>query len=206
MNRGRAVVVLVTAMAILSLVAGCAGGDGDTLPTAKVSRGTVRATVSVSGNLNAPDDQYVAFSMPGTVVDVRVEKGDTVRAGDVLATLDTEDFERNVALARTSLKQAQIQYDIADQQLRNTIYPHYYSSYVVDVPGTWMALDAATESVQEARDLMEAGKTAEANLLLDDVLSSIEDAQDSTEARQWELPFMIKVMAVSYTHLRAHET
>ena len=194
MNRGRAVVLLVTAMAILSLVAGCAGGNGDTLPTAKVSRGTVRATISVSGNLNAPDDQYVAFTMPGTIDDVRVEKGDIVRAGDVLAILDAEDFERTVALARTSLKQAQAQYDIAEQQLRNTIFPHYYNSYVVDVPGTWMALDEATESVQEARELMEAGDTAEANLLLDDVLSEIAEAQESAQARKWEFPIAIKVM------------
>jgi len=194
MKRGRAVVVLVATMAILSLVAGCAGGNSDTLPTTKVTRGTVRATISVSGNLNAPDDQFVAFTMPGTVEDVRVEKGDSVRKGDVLAMLDTEDFERNVSLARTSLQQAQAQYDIAEQQLRNTIFPHYYSSYVVDVPGTWMALDEATESVLKARDLMEAGDVAEANLLLDDVLSEIAEAQDSAQSRKWEFPIAIKVM------------
>ena len=194
MKRGRAVVVLVATMAILSLVAGCAGGNSDTLPTTKVTRATVRATISVSGNLNAPDDQFVAFTMPGTVEDVRVEKGDSVRKGDVLAMLDTEDFERNVSLARTSLQQAQAQYDIAEQQLRNTIFPHYYSSYVVDVPGTWMALDEATESVLKARDLMEAGDVAEANLLLDDVLSEIAEAQDSAQSRKWEFPIAIKVM------------
>ena len=235
MKKGRAALVVASVIAILALVAGCAGGNGDALPTTKVSRGTVRATISVSGNLNAPDDQFVAFTMPGTVDDVRVEKGDTVQAGDVLAMLDTKDFERSVALARISLQQAQTQYDIADQQLRNTIFPHYYNSYVVDVPGTWMALDEATESVQEARALMESGDIAEANLLLDDVLSEIAEAQESAEARKWEFPIAIKVMelqreaasaavdaaklnleaamdalddasAVSYTHLRAHET
>jgi len=194
MKKGRAALVIVSAFAILSLVAGCAGGNGDKLPTTKVSRGTVRATVSVSGNLNAPDDQFVAFATPGTVIDVRVEKGDTVSAGDILATLDTEDFERNVALARISLQQAQTQYDIADQQLRNTIFPHYYNSYVVDVPGTWMALDEATESVHEARALIEAGDIDEANLLLDDVLSEIAEAQESAESRKWEFPIAIKVM------------
>ena len=194
MKKGRAALVVASAIAILALVAGCAGGNGDALPTTKVSRGTVRATISVSGNLNAPDDQFVAFTMPGTVDDVRVEKGDTVQAGDVLAMLDTKDFERSVALARISLQQAQTQYDIADQQLRNTIFPHYYNSYVVDVPGTWMALDEATESVQEARALMESGDIAEANLLLDDVLSEIAEAQESAEARKWEFPIAIKVM------------
>jgi len=194
MNRGRAALVLVAVVTILSLVAGCAGGDADSLPTTEVSRGTVRATISVSGNLNAPDDQYVAFTMPGTVEDVRVEKGDIVRKGDVLATLDTDDSERNVALARTSLQQAQAQYDIAEQQLRETIFPHYYSSYVVDVPGTWMALDEATESVQEARALLERGEVAEANLLLDDILAEIAEAQESTQSRKWEFPIAIKVM------------
>ena len=194
MNRGRAALALMAAVTILSLVAGCAGGDADSLPTTEVSRGTVRATISVSGNLNAPDDQFVAFNMPGTIEDVRVEKGDIVRKGDVLAMLDAEDFERNVALARTSLQQAQAQYDIAEQRLRETIFPHYYSSYVVDVPGTWMALDEATESVQEARALLERGEVAEANLLLDDTLSEIAEAQESAQARKWEFPIAIRVM------------
>jgi len=193
MNRGTTAGIVATTVAILSLVAGCSGGDSN-LPTSEVRRDTLRATISVSGNLNAPDDQFVAFSMPGTVDEVLVEKGDEVAVGAVLATLDTTDLERNVALARTSLEQAKTQHEIAEQQLRDTVFPHYYYSYVVDVPGVWMALDGATASVEEARRLIEAGKASEADRMLDDVLDDVERAQQSAEARGWELPFAVKVM------------
>jgi len=193
MNRGTTAGIAATTLAILSLVAGCSGGDNG-LPTSEVRRDTLRATISVSGNLNAPDDQFVAFSMPGTIDEVLVEKGDEVGEGDVLATLDTTDLERNVALARTSLEQAKTQHEIAEQQLRDTVFPHYYYSYVVDVPGVWMALDGATASVEEAQRLIKAGKAGEADRMLDDVLEDVERAQQSAEARGWELPFAVKVM------------
>jgi HlyD family secretion protein len=189
----RVAVFLALAIAALPLAA-CAGGNGEGVPTAKATRGDVRITVSVSGNLNAPDDRFLSFKLPGTIKEILVEKGDTVGKGDILARLDTEDMERNVELARSTLRQAQAQYKIAENQLRQTIYPHYYSSYVIDVPGTWMALEQAIESVEGARALMEAGNVSEANVALDDVLDEIAEAQRDSESRQWEFPIAVKVM------------
>ncbi|MBE9505422.1 MAG: biotin/lipoyl-binding protein, partial [Chloroflexi bacterium] len=150
----RVAVFLAIVLAALPLAA-CAGGNGNGVPTARATLGDVRATISVSGNLDAPDDRYLSFAMPGTIEEILVVKGDAVREGDVLARLDTEDLQRNVEFARTGLRQAQVQYDIADNQLRQTIFPHYYSSYVIDVPGTWMALDEAAVSLEDARAFME---------------------------------------------------
>ncbi len=189
----RVAVFLALAIAALPLAA-CAGGSGEGVPTAKATVGDVRVTISVSGNLDASDDRFLSFKLPGTIEEILVEKGDTVGKGDVLARLDTTDLERNVELARSTLRQAQAQYDMADNQLRQTIYPHYYNSYVIDVPGTWMALEQAIESVGDARQLMEAGNVSEANVLLDDVLDEIAEAQRSSESRKWELPIAIKIM------------
>ncbi|MCK5213416.1 MAG: efflux RND transporter periplasmic adaptor subunit, partial [Dehalococcoidia bacterium] len=72
--------------------------------------------------------------------------------------------------------------------------PHYYGSYIIDVPGTWMALDNAIESIERARELMANGELAESNLMLDDVLNEIADAQNSTQARKWDFPIAIKIM------------
>ncbi len=188
-----------TAAAILALslviatLAGCAGRN-DALPTASVTRGEVRSTISVSGNLEAPDKRFVSFTIPGTVDRVLFEKGDTVRRGDVLATLDSRDLQRNVDLARTQVEQASVQYQIADQQLRETIYPSYYGSYVIDVPGVWMALDNAAERVDRAQDLIDRGDITEAHVLLQQVLQDIDSAKERAEARKWDFPIAIRIM------------
>lgn len=190
--RRTAAAILALSLVIVTL-AGCAR-DNDDLPTATVTRGEVRSTVSVSGNLEAPDKRFVSFTVPGTVDQVLVEKGDSVRRGDVLARLDSRDLQRNVDLARTRVEQARIQYQIADQQLRETIYPSYYGSYVIDVPGVWMALDDAAERVDRARDLIDQGDMTEAHVLLQQVLEDIDRAKESSEARKWDFPIAIKVM------------
>ena len=165
-----------------------------TVATAKATVGDVRVTVSVIGNLAATDDRLLAFATPGTIEELLVEKGDRVEKGDVLARLETDGLQRNVDMARANLQAVQAQYDMADNQLRQTIYPHYYGSYVIDVPGTWMALDNAIESIERARELMANGELAESNLMLDDVLNEIADAQNSTQARKWDFPIAIKIM------------
>ena len=189
----RVAILLAVMLAALPFAA-CSGSNDSEVPTAKATVGDVRVTVSVSGNLAATDDRLLAFATPGTIEELLVEKGDRVEKGDVLARLETDGLQRNVDMARANLQAVQAQYDMADNQLRQTIYPHYYGSYVIDVPGTWMALDNAIESIERARELMANGELAESNLMLDDVLNEIADAQNSTQARKWDFPIAIKIM------------
>ncbi len=53
-----------------------------------VTRGDLVISISSDGNLNMPNEAYLKFGLPGTVKEIRVEKGDAVRAGTLLATLD----------------------------------------------------------------------------------------------------------------------
>jgi multidrug resistance efflux pump len=55
---------------------------------ATVTRGDLMISISSDGNLNMPNEAYLKFGLPGTVKEIRVEKGDVVRAGTLLATLD----------------------------------------------------------------------------------------------------------------------
>jgi HlyD family secretion protein len=178
---------------VMAMLAGCSGDKAAT-PTARVTRADITASLSVSGNLEAPNNRSVAFDMPGTVEAVLVEKGDMVSRGDVLARLDAKDLQRNVEFARIQLDQARAQYNIADQQLRATIYPNYYGSYVVDVPGVWSALDNATDRVAQVRALIAKGDIAEANAVLSRLLDDIDSAKESSQARAWDMPVQIKAM------------
>jgi len=192
MRRSAAVFLVLTLL--MALPAGCSGGTGAVVPTARVTRGELTATVSVSGNLKAPNSRTVAFALPGTVEAVLVQQGDAVDAGQVLAQLDSRQLQRNVDLARTQLEQARAQYNIADQQLRATLYPNYYGSYVVDIPSLWLALDTAEERVGQVRELIARGDVAEANVVLGHMLQDLDEAKFSAQARDWDLPAQIKAM------------
>lgn len=79
--------------------------------TATVERGDVSEVVSVSGFIEAKNTAELAFPTVGKVTEVFVTEGDTVNAGEVLATLASNILvaERNDASAQ--LRIAQAQYD-----------------------------------------------------------------------------------------------
>lgn len=56
-------------------------------------------TLTASGNVEATEVQ-VAPEVGGRIVDLRVAEGDRVKAGDVIATLDTRDTELQIGRAR----------------------------------------------------------------------------------------------------------
>ena len=57
----------------------------------------------ISGIVTAVSDTKLAFEVSGTVMEVRVDLGDVVRAGDVLARLDPEPLQLTVADAEAEL-------------------------------------------------------------------------------------------------------
>ena len=75
--------------------------------TGKVTKGTVMATVSASGSLSSPSDVGVEFSAAGKVTSVAVKVGDTVKAGQVLARIDTTSAQAAVETARAGVDVAE---------------------------------------------------------------------------------------------------
>jgi membrane fusion protein, multidrug efflux system len=59
-----------------------------------------------SGLIEASDSSSLSFQIPGNVSSVRVSQGDTVRTGQVLATLDEETFRLAVQTAEAELQRA----------------------------------------------------------------------------------------------------
>jgi HlyD family secretion protein len=78
--------------------------------TAAAKRGTIRASVSASGKINPAGEVNLSFGAPGTVQDVRVSEGDTVKQGDVIAKLQTDSLELAVKQAEQALATQQLAY------------------------------------------------------------------------------------------------
>ena len=78
--------------------------------TATAARGTIRASVSASGKIDPEAKVNLNFGAPGTVKEVMVDEGQTVKAGDVLATLDTDDLELAVKQAEQAFATQKLAY------------------------------------------------------------------------------------------------
>lgn len=63
--------------------------------------------VSASGEIVPAEKVQLSFTLPGKVESVGVRVGDTVRAGEVLATLETDSLEAQVAQAGAAVEAAQ---------------------------------------------------------------------------------------------------
>jgi len=82
--------------------------DEPALQTATVRQGDIVISASGSGNLLPAAELGLGFRSGGTLVELNVEVGDEVQAGDVLARLDDTSASQQVAQAQIDLETAQI--------------------------------------------------------------------------------------------------
>ncbi len=114
MNRNR---IVLNAVLVVALVGGGgAAWQSTQSTTSKVTTtGTVEtvkkadlvATVSASGNIESATATSVNFSQAGTVLEVLVKEGQTVKARDVLARIDDSALQIALQSAKASLTSAQ---------------------------------------------------------------------------------------------------
>jgi len=117
--------------------------------SAVVERGTMLVAVSASGNIEPEARVGLAFEVPGRVVEVGVEVGDRVEAGDVLAQLDT----RQLALR---MQQVQAALALAEAQLAQfQAGPH--PDEVMAAEANLRAAQAQVGAAAANRDQLESG-------------------------------------------------
>ena len=62
-----------------------------------------------SGVVEAADTSSISFEVPGNVQTVKVEVGERVNQGDVLAVLDERTYQLNVEAARAAVGGAEVE-------------------------------------------------------------------------------------------------
>ncbi|MEM7117849.1 MAG: HlyD family efflux transporter periplasmic adaptor subunit [Chloroflexota bacterium] len=88
-------------------------------PTYTVSRGTVTRELTLSGRVVPITELSLSFDMAGQIAEIFVERGQTVEEGELLAKLDTADFERDLVLAESALGTAQARLEAVETQIAN---------------------------------------------------------------------------------------
>lgn len=73
----------------------------------KLSRTSIRPSISISGQLTTDDETPLSFKTGGVVKSVLVREGDPIRKGQLLATLDLTEIRSQVSQARLAFDKAQ---------------------------------------------------------------------------------------------------
>ncbi len=112
-------VLVLSSMGLLS--AGCnSGSESDTaveIQTATAQRGDLTVDVTASGNLSLSVIEDLAFEMAGTVEEILVAEGDSVIKGQLLAKLDTSEWDKELTNLELALLQAEINLENAELNL-----------------------------------------------------------------------------------------
>jgi membrane fusion protein YbhG len=97
--------------------------------------------MKLSGNIEA-HESLVGFKVPGRIVDLPVQEGQSVKEGQLLARLDTDDYRQQLAVDDAVLR-------VRDRQLQLALA----GSRVQDVQAAYQAvLDARADLEQKRKD------------------------------------------------------
>jgi HlyD family secretion protein len=106
---------IAIALLILGLLAGCAGGDGESVETSSevvvVERGSLVTSIPALGSIRPGAEAVLSFQVPGRVIEVLVRAGQQVQREQPLAILETADLELQVRSAEAALATARAQLD-----------------------------------------------------------------------------------------------
>jgi RND family efflux transporter MFP subunit len=104
---------IVPVLAALALLVGCQREVEQPAPeirpvrTLTIEKRAAGSSVSITGNVQAQNEVNQAFRIDGRLVERLVDVGDTVRVGQLIATLDPQNEESGVQAARAQLSAAQ---------------------------------------------------------------------------------------------------
>ena len=110
---GGIVVLVVAAVVFATLSRG--GAAAPAVRAIPLERQTLSNTVSATGAVESSEDYKVYSTLASQVKEVSVKVGDRVEAGQVLAQLDTETLELNIAQSEATINQSK---NIAYQQIK----------------------------------------------------------------------------------------
>lgn len=106
---------------VVGVTAACGGGEAPTTePVAEAQAAEGPAVVSAEAFVVPVDEANLSFEVGGRVADIKVEEGDTVAKGDVLAQLDQTTYQASLAAAEAGLIEAEANLAKAQADLAKT--------------------------------------------------------------------------------------
>ncbi|MEK7354794.1 MAG: HlyD family efflux transporter periplasmic adaptor subunit, partial [Chloroflexota bacterium] len=183
MKLSRIVTIVMLIGGISTLALSCASkasaGPTTTSQTVDVKRGNLSLSITTVGNLVLSQKEELAFEIPGTVQEVLVNAGDTVQKGQVLATLDTTQWDTQVTALQRAVTTAGRQVTQKQLALRNA------QNAVVNANNTVISRQFALRSAQ--LNLQSANDTL-------NQITDIKKIQDVIDDANYALQFVNKML------------
>jgi membrane fusion protein, multidrug efflux system len=110
----------VALFATVAIVSGCSEKQAENKPVIRpvkvveIARADTTRALDYSGSVRARTDMNLGFRISGKIVDRRVDIGERVKPGDVLARVDATDYALSVKRAEADLLSAQKQVQTAE--------------------------------------------------------------------------------------------
>ncbi|AME24166.1 hypothetical protein AX768_03960 [Burkholderia sp. PAMC 28687] len=118
-----------------------------------VTRHTLSETLPLTGSLRAVTQAAVKAKVAGSALDVRAREGDTVKAGQILTTIDARDYAARADQSRGQMAAMAGQLDIAKQTLENNrvlVEKGFISKNAFDTAQSQYAIAAANLAAARA--------------------------------------------------------
>jgi len=93
---------------------------GEEVTTEKVKRRTIRETVSASGKIFPETEVKISSDVSGEVVDLFVQEGDSVTAGQILAKIRPDEYQSAVERGQAAVNSAQSQRQISSASVQSS--------------------------------------------------------------------------------------
>ncbi|WP_158936455.1 efflux RND transporter periplasmic adaptor subunit [Burkholderia sp. S171] len=120
---------------------------------AALTRHTLSETLPLTGSLRAVTQAAVKAKVAGLALDVRAREGDTVKAGQILASIDARDYTARAEQSRGQMAAMAGQLDIAKQTLENNrvlVEKGFISKNAFDTAQSQYAIAAANLAAARA--------------------------------------------------------
>lgn len=204
------VLVIVIVAAIIAGFFSCASkGNNQTAGYKEVTAETrdITTYLEFTGNIEAVDVVKVYPDTSGKILEVLVEEGDDVKAGDVIALLDSGDVEYNIQLKEASLALSKLtnEYNIKDSRSSlDNMSEQIDNGLNSSINSAGKALLNAQQSYMDAADAYNEAQTDYEN---DDTASIASAKQQVKTAEasynnahsQWEDDMMTDEMLATYS-------
>ena len=113
------VVVLGSAFAYYTLTAAADAAEDEEPPlqTSTARQGDITISATAAGTVIPADEVLLSFPINGVLVELLVGVGDSVQAGDILASLNDSDVQKSIVNAQIQLAQAAMKTDAAATEI-----------------------------------------------------------------------------------------
>jgi HlyD family secretion protein len=156
---------------LVATVLGCSG-DAPSYRTEPITRGDIQQTVTATGTVNAVTTVLVGTQVSGTIKTLYVDFNSRVTKGQLIAQIDPEMFEAQVAQAKANLEKADATFRDAERTFKRN--RELFSKNLIprsDLDTAETNFDSARAQIEQAKAAL---KVADTNLRYTRILSPVD--------------------------------